>query len=189
MFRNSIGDINTPDYSYWTNFLNQTSEKNFLQDLPSSNLVYGMVGYSWLLWFWNEFFMLIILLNFLIAIISQSYDAVMTKEMIFLYEARCDYNCETNILLDWFLGLAGQVKRAKVFSLSTPVQGEDMAMNEYTGFVRPLKMYVNQEMVSLKKKMNRDYTDIKTDVAGIEEKVTKFLKLAGKGGSSLSSRR
>ena len=74
VFRNSVGDINAPEYDYWSN-------KVAVKETES--IAYGMIGWGWFLWFSNIFFMLIILLNFLIAIISQSYDSVMTREMIF----------------------------------------------------------------------------------------------------------
>ena len=64
-FRNSIGDINPPSADYWTG------------DNGETGLV-GMAYWGWCLFLLQEFFMLIILLNFLIAIISQSYEEVMS---------------------------------------------------------------------------------------------------------------
>lgn len=47
-----------------------------------------------MLWFGNQFFVLIILLNFLIAVISQSYENVMNSASILTYNSRCEWNAE-----------------------------------------------------------------------------------------------
>jgi hypothetical protein len=60
MYRNSIGDISPPRYDlYLDTHKNITSVENKF-----------MIGIIWGLWFLNQMFILIILLNFLIAIIS-----------------------------------------------------------------------------------------------------------------------
>ena len=44
----------------------------------------------WLFWFVNIFIMLIIILNFLIAEVSQTYDKVKGSGKMFLYQKRCE---------------------------------------------------------------------------------------------------
>jgi hypothetical protein len=68
IYRNSIGDIAPPKYDLY---------------LDKDGMVKGgenklMVAIIWITWFMNQLFILIILLNFLIAIISQSYEQVMS---------------------------------------------------------------------------------------------------------------
>jgi hypothetical protein len=64
MYRNSIGDIAPPKYNLYLDIhKNITSTENKL-----------MITIIWALWFLNQLFILIVLLNFLIAIISQSYE-------------------------------------------------------------------------------------------------------------------
>ena len=43
-------------------------------------------------WFINQFLILIILINFLIAVISQSYENVMDSRLIYKYSQRTDLN-------------------------------------------------------------------------------------------------
>lgn len=57
--RNSIGDMQIPTTDYWN--------KQYKQH---PYLVSFMVGYAWTIWLGNAVFLLIILLNFLIALIS-----------------------------------------------------------------------------------------------------------------------
>jgi glucan phosphoethanolaminetransferase (alkaline phosphatase superfamily) len=61
-FRNSIGDLQSPTYQNWTD-----------KSLPSYQL-YLIEIVIWSFWLGNIFLNLIILLNFLIAVISQVYD-------------------------------------------------------------------------------------------------------------------
>ena len=62
-----------------------------------------MITLIWLVWVLHQFLVLVILLNFLIAIISQSYENVMTKLEIFKYKTRVDFNLEC-LQVQEFLG-------------------------------------------------------------------------------------
>jgi hypothetical protein len=53
----------------------------------------------WMIWFSNQLFILIILLNFLIAIVSQSYEQVMSCAEINMYMHRAILNRECRFLL------------------------------------------------------------------------------------------
>ena len=72
MYRNSIGDIEAPLYARWSEMLKSNSA--FEQNQASF-----MISLVWTVWVLHQFLVLIILLNFLIALISQSYEDVMTK--------------------------------------------------------------------------------------------------------------
>jgi hypothetical protein len=69
VFRNSMGDVQTPKTTLWNNYLDETMSG----DRYSSNSyfsAYIMIYYIWVLWFVQIIFMCIILLNLLISIIS-----------------------------------------------------------------------------------------------------------------------
>ena len=68
--------------------------------------------------------MLIMLLNFLIAIISQSYDQVMTSQMVLLYQQRCEFNIECSMVLDFFEELSGREELTKVYVISADLTSE-----------------------------------------------------------------
>jgi len=53
-----------------------------------------MVSIIWLIWFMHQFLCLIILLNFLIAVVSQSYDEVMSKAILMKFKNMIDMNGE-----------------------------------------------------------------------------------------------
>jgi len=61
IFRNSVGDLDAPSMPYWyTHALEEDSK--------TGSII--MIYYGWFIWLLNVFVMVIVLLNFLIAIIS-----------------------------------------------------------------------------------------------------------------------
>lgn len=90
IFRNALGNIGGIKDDFWMQFedklvsTSSTGKKTLLRDANPS-IAYFVQGYNWLLWVLNIFFLLVMMLNFLIAVISQSYDNVMTKSMFFVY--------------------------------------------------------------------------------------------------------
>ena len=61
-YRNSIGDLAAPTHAKWNEFATTDKDNEGLANL--------MVHIIWVVWFFNQFIVVIILLNFLIAIIS-----------------------------------------------------------------------------------------------------------------------
>ena len=62
-YRNSVGDIKTPQYDKWQLFFNENDTKQRVGKLT-------LISLMWIVWFLNLNLNLIILLNFLIAVIS-----------------------------------------------------------------------------------------------------------------------
>ena len=83
-FRNSIGDIAVPDYSSW--------EKAGDWKYPA------IMTAIWFLWFMNLLINLILLLNFLIAVISQVYDQVVAQSQYCSYTFKATFNREYFII-------------------------------------------------------------------------------------------
>jgi|TARA_B110000285_G_C14601452_1_gene370853 hypothetical protein len=81
--RNSIGDLADPDYSLWLENKEEGTSANWL-----------MIILCWLFWIINALLMIIVLLNFLIAVISQSYEAVVSLRNIYTYSHKADINLE-----------------------------------------------------------------------------------------------
>ena len=53
-----------------------------------------MIFLIWFVWFFNQFINFIIMSNFLIAIVSQSYEQTQTNCVFYEYEQRCKLNME-----------------------------------------------------------------------------------------------
>lgn len=92
-YRNSVGDVNVVDTTYWQLF----------KDYPEPKYNHGkpliMVFALWFLWFLNNVFMVVILLNFLISIVSKAHDEAIETQQITLYEQKSEQNYEYDTLL------------------------------------------------------------------------------------------
>ena len=86
VWENSIGNINAPDF---TDDVDMEKDKNRI----------FAIYFVWLL---NQFFVLIILLNFLIAVISQSYENVMNSSTPLKYKDRARMSREAYQVLKYF---------------------------------------------------------------------------------------
>ena len=136
IFRNSIGDIQSPKYSFWIDFIDEHTS------------AYVMIALIWIVWVGELFFVLIILLNFLIAIISQSYEAVMMQQNMNKYRHRSQLNREcrmTMSFLRWDTTLGP-------FVLATNVS-DSQGDGEWYGFIHTIKRYVYNELHHIKLKV------------------------------------
>lgn len=88
VFRNSIGDLATPQYQFW---VDQSAKHSFISG--------SMILIAWTVWVLETFFVLIVLLNFMIAIVSQSYEEVMSKRMVHKYLHIADMNTQSRTIL------------------------------------------------------------------------------------------
>jgi hypothetical protein len=84
-FRNSIGDINMPSIEAW----------------KGTDYYIPMTFWAQALFFVSTYIMVIIMLNFLIAAISQSYDEVMGKEELYFAQSMADLNTESALVIDF----------------------------------------------------------------------------------------
>ena len=77
-----------------------------------------MMYFGWIIWIFCVFMNQIVLFNFLIAIISKSYDDVMTKADMILYKARIDHINESALMHSFIHKyLIGNEETALIFTL------------------------------------------------------------------------
>lgn len=82
--RNSIGDLAPPSYKYWEELYSSGHEKKAQM----------MIFFIWFMWIVEMYVMLIILTNFLIALVSQIYEQIMNEVMLTVYRAKSNLNQE-----------------------------------------------------------------------------------------------
>ena len=112
--------------------------------------------WGWALFLFNEFFNLIVLLNFLIAIISQSYDEVMGKETVNKYQSRCSINLEIAQLQDAMIFKNQEFKmetNTMLYLVATAAHSEHG--NEFQGFVKTIQGAIKQENKQLKDELKK----------------------------------
>jgi hypothetical protein len=86
-YRDSIGDISIPGYEKW--------DEAFEKDTPENNAnKFLIIIMIWAVWLLNQFMCLIVLLNFLIAVISQVYDNVVAESQQIMFINKAMLNVE-----------------------------------------------------------------------------------------------
>ena len=133
-YRNSIGDISAPGYSNWM-------EKS--SDVTSELIEkHAAISFIWLVWLANQFVNLIILLNFLIAVISQVYDNVVAMQKQVLYAQKVELNREIYMLQKFF----GNLKQFKFIIFSMDIKQLEQEDDEWVGFVQTLKKFISKKL-------------------------------------------
>lgn len=89
VFLNGTGNGNGPTYSFWQEY--DSKHKSMIPAI--------MIGMGWTLWILNSFFINVIMMNFLIAIVFQSFAAVMSKATQNRYSQKCEMNRECRLML------------------------------------------------------------------------------------------
>ena len=131
-YEDSVGNADVPIYSFWIDSAGEapTTIRGF------------MVGLIWVTWFTNQWFIFIVLLNFIIAIIGQSYDSVMEKATQYMYLQRTDMNMECRVTLKYL----GMLKTMDQFVLTASLEdGHQHDDDEFCGFVRTIEDYIMKQ--------------------------------------------
>lgn len=133
-FEYSIGNINPPTYGLWATKMhaNEHDQINVIVCQISIYLI-------WLLWFGNQFLILIILLNFLIAVLGKSQSDVMDGALMFKYQQRCELNREYAIFKQSFSS-----GKLSAFLVSADVEDDD-ENDGLGGVVSQVKDFVKVE--------------------------------------------
>lgn len=132
-----------------------------------------MVWLIWTTWFLNQWFIFIILLNFVIAIISQSYDSVMLKSVQNKYFQRTQLNQECRLVLKSL-----KVKeRMDQFILTANIEDDLAQADEWLGFTQTIKNFVKGENKSLKSQLQgMIVTNLQSSMSMLKNEVDKSLE-------------
>jgi len=101
-WRNAIGDIYAPDYHKWSENLNaEDAVKDEESARTGVTYTYVMITLVWLIWWLNQLFLFLVLTNFLISIIGNSFGDNIAKNMEVAYANKIDLNVETALFKKW----------------------------------------------------------------------------------------
>ena len=87
VWRDALGDLQAPEYTHYIIKADKMRELNNSHSYYGQNSTVPMIiiGLIWLFWFVNSVFNMVIMLNFMIAIVSASYERVMNRKAQFMY--------------------------------------------------------------------------------------------------------
>ena len=163
VFRNSIGDANPPGIDYWD---------QFAESSPSLRNVGVLV--IWFIWFAELFFMLIILLNFLIAIIGQSYESIMSTAVNNKCIHRAELNKEYSIMVHQLYKIF-KLPFGIGFTLVGVDPGTVIDSEDWMGIITGVKRYVKAEIRQSMKEISR----VNHGMKGLEQRIESKLDTFG----------
>ena len=110
--------------------------------------------------------MLIMLLNFLIAIMGAKYEEVKAKEDVITYQTLAAMNAEAMVFYDFYKDVTTSSAIAAIFAK----EGEDVS-NEYQSITSTIKRAMTKTIGDLREEMNAKMTEVKKDVAEVKAAV------------------
>ena len=150
-YRISIGDLEVPNAAIWETALG-TEGMTF------------MVYFSWVVWMIHQYFLHIVFMNFLIAIISQVYENDLANTLQNEYTQKAEMNLEAEQLLTFI----GFMEKYFLYILTGDKKDVvDENLKEWQGYVAQIKQNQKHESERLEKK-----------ITSVEEKIEK--KIDGK---------
>lgn len=153
-FKNAVANLDSPELGFW--------EKQTGNPTVSTVMVYA----CWLIWMLNQFFILVILLNFLIAIICQSYDEVLSKQIVTKYTKKCELNRECRLLLKTL----GSLPRFESFVLTANVFAS-LELQEWQGYVQTIRSFVSTQNKQVREQVHHEIQNIHTQIEYFETNV------------------
>jgi hypothetical protein len=112
-----------------------------------------MISLVWIIWFLNQLLVFIILMNFLIAVIFQSYDRSMSNYSVTKYALKCKLNLECRQVLKIF----DKVEAMDCFYISAP--SAKSSSSEWHGFVKTVQNSISHEFVDMTNRFQSELKD------------------------------
>jgi hypothetical protein len=150
-FRNSIGDITLPGYEAY-------SSKGEFED-------HLVIYIMWILWFVQLLIMQIILLNFLIAVISQTYERVASSQVNYIYKDKAEMNEECQLILST-LYYVGEVKMI-VFTYDKSIFSVES--DAWGGIVDQVKQVVDKSASKIRNKIESFQKNVESNVVEMKK--------------------
>ena len=155
-FRNSIGDLAPPDYAFW---INETEEFEIKPDVKDTAIKsyyrYFFIILVWIVWVFQIVFMIILLLNFLIADISEKYEMVIGERTLNVYHDKASLNKEYYEIMKELKFIMKKVDDSiayMIFTISSDIILEEDS-EAWQGFVEAIKRHINKRDDGMKEKI------------------------------------
>ena len=108
-FLNSVGGVEEPTVDFWTkdskfeSIAFKVKNPKYISNYSDHETAAAIMEIAvWLAWFFTVFLLFIVLCNFMISYISQSYEDVLEMQTEDTYETRCRLNYEFYMMLKFY---------------------------------------------------------------------------------------
>ena len=141
-YRNSIGDLSAPVYNFWL-----SQEKN------NPQFAWFMIKTIWFFWFFNQMVNLIILLNFLIALIGETYGHITSQKIVFAYDHRASLNQECRLI---FNAIGIFVPAIDFLIVHHEVEEKIGQQQQWSNHLSTIKSFVHKSLDIVKAKQDKN---------------------------------
>lgn len=154
-FENSIGNIANPSYDKL--IASHTTG-------VAQNLINIQVAIIWAIWFFNQFFIIIIAINFLISVIGHTYFTVLDRKVMHSYKYKNELNLEyLKTSSTWSSRKDKEIDAMILISdVSRSVQASSAMTDIQDGIIDNTRFAIQQVERRLAKKMDNELSGIKS---------------------------
>ena len=164
-FQNSQGDIKLPVYDSWLRAASTKNEANM-------HMSHAMIAFVWIFWAANQFFLGVILMNFAIGIVTETYDEVMSKEKSSKFLQKCTINREASQLLQG-LGIGSSLES---FVLATEAAAAAAEPNDWEGIASTVQKFIVKENGLTTQKIAVRANESKSMMENAEKKIRQSIR-------------
>ena len=133
---------------------------------------HAMIALVWIFWAANQFFMGVILMNFVVGIITETYGEVMSKEKTSKALQKCIINREASQLLQG-LGIGSNLES---FVLATEAAAASAGSEDWEGIASTVQNFIVKENDLTTEKVAVRANDSKLMMENAEEKIRKSIR-------------
>jgi hypothetical protein len=101
-----------------------------------------MINFIWVVWWINQWFIFMILLNFIISLLNQSYEKVMNSATKITYSLRAGLNQEAYVIRK---KLGFYKENMSMFLLTANSESSENGDDEWQGYIKSVKNFVFAE--------------------------------------------
>lgn len=132
-FRTGLGELGVPSF--------QTVMKQ-----PDTTFRSINIYLIWILWFCTVFFLMIFMINFLIAVITSAYQRVMNYQKLISFKHKADLNYESHALISQFK----QLNEYRFMLLMSSTSVRELIEDEFDEKAEQFKKFIHKETTGLK---------------------------------------
>ena len=169
-FENGIGNISPPTVEVWYS--------KDSQSYSAGLLIFFIYAY----WIMSQFILLIVLLNFVIALISGVYESVMDFKIIYEFKQKQELNAESDRFYKFLAYLRSfgkdQEPVDQVFLINGIQEQEDN--DEYIGMIQTFKKIIKESDANVEAKIenvNAKVEDVNAKVDGLKDQMTEMMSM------------
>jgi len=164
-FRTSIGELGMPNYPMLLNIQYDSEGEPISEEIK--DWWSGMnVFLIWMMWYIQTFFMLVVMLNFIIAVITSTYSKVINFQKFIGYQHKAELNLECHELLE----LMRMLKPYKLLTFSNSKDVSVLEEDMLQEVINSLKKFIGKE----NKELKSQHKEISTRLGQLTEKQTQI---------------